>query len=196
MANWRSRPLHDRFHEKCAIDAHGGCWNWIGATGSDGYGRIRSGGRAVQATHVALGMAGKTQPSDRPYACHTCDNKRCVNPSHLWWGTASDNMRDMHEKQRHWASRERCPNGHFYAGQQTSPSETGRRRCRICSAVARKRRERANFVPGAVKPRWTDQQKITALTLHCRNFSVREIALAIGKSGSAVRRFLARQLGE
>jgi len=35
--------------------------------------------------------------SGRPlgaYLCHRCDNPRCVRLDHLFWGTASDNMRD------------------------------------------------------------------------------------------------------
>lgn len=34
-------------------------------------------------------------------ACHTCDNKLCVRPSHIFIGTKSDNMQDMIRKGRH-----------------------------------------------------------------------------------------------
>lgn len=194
-ADWRSRSLHERFHEKYVVDPRTGCWNWVGASGAGGYGRIRSGSGAVQATHVALEMAGNPKPADKPYACHLCDNRHCVNPAHLWWGTASDNMLDMHKKQRHWASLERCPNGHSYRGQRVRPSEMGRRRCHICSAAARKKRDAANFVPGVVEPRWTADQKIEALTLHCAGKSNSEIAARIGKTAGAVGQWLRRRKG-
>ncbi len=32
--------------------------------------------------------------------CHHCDNRRCANPSHLFAGSAADNVRDKHTKHR------------------------------------------------------------------------------------------------
>lgn len=51
--------------------------------------------------HVRALMVATGQQADGRMALHTCDNKRCINPAHLYWGTAADNVRDMVERGQH-----------------------------------------------------------------------------------------------
>ncbi len=37
--------------------------------------------------------------------CHTCDNPKCIRPSHLFGGTGKENMRDKLAKGRHGRSK-------------------------------------------------------------------------------------------
>ena len=58
-------------------------------------------GTQVVGRHVlALIAATGEQPMGR-FALHSCDNPRCVEPTHLRWGTHADNMRDKVERCRH-----------------------------------------------------------------------------------------------
>ncbi len=82
-----------------------GCWVWEGAKRAFGYGVMKIGGRAgaLFFTHrlsYAL-FVGPIPPG--MLICHKCDNPPCLNPDHLFLGSASDNMRDMFNKGR-WSS--------------------------------------------------------------------------------------------
>jgi hypothetical protein len=100
--------LADRFWAK--VEKTEGCWLWNASLGSTGYGQINSGGRGkpLKAHRVSWELHyGQTQLQ----VLHRCDNTRCVNPSHLFLGTQSDNMKDMASKKRnprgmdHWTKR-------------------------------------------------------------------------------------------
>jgi len=74
------------------------CWIWQWAS-TQGYGLCNNEhGLQVPATHVALKLYRDITVPKGMFACHTCDVPMCVNPDHLYVGTAKDNMDDRRER--------------------------------------------------------------------------------------------------
>ena len=76
------------------------CWNWTKGLTTRGYGKIKFAGKSTTAHRVSW-LKYKGQIPDGLLVCHHCDNCKCVNPDHLFIGTAMDNNQDMMRKGRH-----------------------------------------------------------------------------------------------
>lgn len=75
------------------------CWLWMGGTDRWGYGLIKIDGSNKLVHRVTWEFANGPIPEGL-FVCHRCDVPACVNPAHLFLGTAKDNMIDMVRKGR------------------------------------------------------------------------------------------------
>lgn len=98
----RFKTAEQRFREQFREDLSSGCWLWTGvvATGHRlPYGRFWLNARSIVAHRASWTLLRGPIPSGL-LVLHACDQPRCVNPGHLFLGTAKDNTQDMIAKGR------------------------------------------------------------------------------------------------
>lgn len=91
--------LEEKFWGKVQKGGPDDCWNWNASLDTRGYGHMNHLGKTTRAHRISWFLAhGVESPK---YVLHKCDNKKCVNPAHLFEGTHRDNLEDMAKKERH-----------------------------------------------------------------------------------------------
>jgi hypothetical protein len=93
----KRKSLEERFWEKVDKKGSEECWEWKAGISGSGYGTFWLDGKSFRTNRVSYELFYGKIPPDM-FICHHCDNPKCVNPTHLFLGTNSDNMMDAVKK--------------------------------------------------------------------------------------------------
>jgi len=94
-----NKSIVERFERHIEYIPESGCHWWIAGVCKDGYGKFKAHG-CMQKAHRFAYLAYVGRIPTGIMVLHTCDNPSCVNPEHLFLGTAMDNARDRDKKHR------------------------------------------------------------------------------------------------
>lgn len=121
MIHFGDPRLPVRFWDKVSPEPNSGCWLWMGSHNEKGYGDFWFGDRLERPHRLSYEMLVRDYPAAW-LMCHRCDTPACVNPAHLFPGTALQNTTDMVRKGRHKPAPRRgavCHAGHAMTAENT-----------------------------------------------------------------------------
>lgn len=113
------------------------CWEWSGARNGKGYGQFGLNGKSTSTHRISYTIHHGEIP-DGMIICHLCNNPPCVNPRHLYLGTAHDNMRQAVNEGRLAPQRKtHCKNGHEFTPENTIIRNQGNKKGRTSGSTYR-----------------------------------------------------------
>ena len=104
MAN-PPKVIDDQFFaDRVTVNPQTGCHEWRLNLNCGGYGTLKHKQKRWSAHRFAWAYKNGKIP-DGKIVCHHCDNRKCINPEHLFLGTTQDNVNDKMQKNRFKPSR-------------------------------------------------------------------------------------------
>lgn len=85
---------------RTVLNVRTGCMEWSGHIKDSGYGQVTTNAYGTRRAHRAMWQSINGPIPNGMCVCHKCDNKRCINPDHLFLGTFADNNKDRNTKGR------------------------------------------------------------------------------------------------
>lgn len=137
---WSELITDEQYRQKLksqVLVTENGCWEWQGFRHKKGYGDMSYRCKNWRVHRLAYHLFHGPIPKGM-VICHTCDNRPCCNPLHLFLGTFDINNKDMAAKGRckySAASWPRCKHGHEFTPENTRIDSRGFRQCKECQKI-------------------------------------------------------------
>ena len=91
---WNTKTLKEKILDNISIVSETGCWIWTGNLANGGYATINHNKQRLMVHREVRGIFLGDKIDKGHWACHTCDLRCCVNPHHIYHGSAQTNTID------------------------------------------------------------------------------------------------------
>ena len=149
--NAKEQPFTEKFNKSYVINVKTGCWEWTKTINPGGYGITYKKNKPTVASRASWELYKGNIPKGM-VVCHRCDNRKCVNPDHLFVGTQKENIQDALSKNR------------FSTGERNGSAKLNHKKVeeiRNCTRVFETKKEEAKFFGVSRKTIYSIKRNLT-----------------------------------